>query len=113
MDASHCAFFLQGFDQLRVEGLLCDVTLVPGDGDEVFPVHRAMMASASDYFKAMFTGGVSVSHAYCYLQIVIAWSLRHMSSKTLDSRFESAQDYKQLRVVVLSLLLHLFFQVKF
>lgn len=49
---------LQGFDQLRVEGLLCDVTLVPGDGDEVFPVHRAMMASASDYFKAMFTGGV-------------------------------------------------------
>lgn len=47
---------LQGFDQLRVEGLLCDVTLVPGDGDEVFPVHRAMMASASDYFKAMFTG---------------------------------------------------------
>lgn len=52
--------FLQGFDQLRVEGLLCDVTLVPGDGDEVFPVHRAMMASASDYFKAMFTGGVFV-----------------------------------------------------
>lgn len=49
---------LQGFDQLRVEGLLCDVTLVPGDGDEVFPVHRAMMASASDYFKAMFTGRV-------------------------------------------------------
>lgn len=52
--------FLQGFDQLRVEGLLCDVTLVPGDGDEVFPVHRAMMASASDYFKAMFTGGVFI-----------------------------------------------------
>lgn len=55
---SHIMLFLQGFDQLRVEGLLCDVTLVPGDGDEVFPVHRAMMASASDYFKAMFTGGV-------------------------------------------------------
>lgn len=28
-----------------------------GDGDEAFPVHRAMMASSSDYFKAMFTGG--------------------------------------------------------
>lgn len=56
----HIMLFLQGFDQLRVEGLLCDVTLVPGDGDEVFPVHRAMMASASDYFKAMFTGGVVV-----------------------------------------------------
>ncbi|NWH60719.1 KLH13 protein, partial [Geococcyx californianus] len=53
---THSSVVLQGFDQLRVEGLLCDVTLVPGDGDEVFPVHRAMMASASDYFKAMFTG---------------------------------------------------------
>lgn len=41
---------------MRIEGLLCDVTLVAGDGDEAFPVHRAMMASSSDYFKAMFTG---------------------------------------------------------
>lgn len=49
-------FVSQGFDQLRIEGLLCDVTLVAGDGDEAFPVHRAMMASSSDYFKAMFTG---------------------------------------------------------
>lgn len=49
-------FSVQGFDQLRIEGLLCDVTLVAGDGDEAFPVHRAMMASSSDYFKAMFTG---------------------------------------------------------
>ncbi|NXS79116.1 KLH13 protein, partial [Erpornis zantholeuca] len=56
---------LQGFDQLRVEGLLCDVTLVPGDGDEVFPVHRAMMASASDYFKAMFTGGMKEQDLMC------------------------------------------------
>jgi kelch-like protein 9/13 len=47
---------LQGFDQLRLEGLLCDVTLMPGDTDDAFPVHRVMMASASDYFKAMFTG---------------------------------------------------------
>ncbi|KAF7237401.1 Kelch-like protein 13 [Varanus komodoensis] len=54
-----------GFDQLRIEGLLCDVTLVPGDGDEVFPVHRAMMASASDYFKAMFTGGMKEQDLMC------------------------------------------------
>lgn len=55
-----CNFLLlsQGFDQLRIEGLLCDVTLVAGDGDEAFPVHRAMMASSSDYFKAMFTGAL-------------------------------------------------------
>lgn len=49
-------FLFKGFDQLRIEGLLCDVTLVAGDCDEAFPVHRAMMASSSDYFKAMFTG---------------------------------------------------------
>uniref|UniRef100_A0AAR2J578 BTB domain-containing protein n=1 Tax=Pygocentrus nattereri TaxID=42514 RepID=A0AAR2J578_PYGNA len=54
-----------GFDQLRIEGLLCDVTLVAGDGDEAFPVHRAMMASSSDYFKAMFTGGMKEQDLMC------------------------------------------------
>ncbi|CAI5793358.1 kelch 13 isoform X2 [Podarcis lilfordi] len=62
---THSSVVLQGFDQLRIEGLLCDVTLVPGDGDEVFPVHRAMMASASDYFKAMFTGGMKEQDLMC------------------------------------------------
>ncbi|XP_074053968.1 kelch-like protein 9 [Macrotis lagotis] len=55
---THSSVVLRGFDQLRGEGLLCDVSLLPGDGDDAFPVHRAMMASASDYFKAMFTGGM-------------------------------------------------------
>ncbi|XP_043560295.1 kelch-like protein 13 isoform X1 [Chiloscyllium plagiosum] len=62
---THSSAVLQGFDQLRIEGLLCDVTLVPGDGDEIFPVHRAMMASASDYFKAMFTGGMKEQDLMC------------------------------------------------
>ncbi|XP_031800969.1 kelch-like protein 13 isoform X1 [Sarcophilus harrisii] len=62
---THSSVVLQGFDQLRVEGLLCDVSLVPGDGDEAFPVHRAMMASASDYFKAMFTGGMKEQDLMC------------------------------------------------
>lgn len=61
----HSSVVLQGFDQLRVEGLLCDVSLVPGDGDEAFAVHRAMMASASDYFKAMFTGGMKEQDLMC------------------------------------------------
>ncbi|XP_043556881.1 kelch-like protein 13 isoform X1 [Chiloscyllium plagiosum] len=55
---THSSAVLQGFNTLRNNGLLCDVTLVPADGDERFPVHRAMMASTSDYFKAMFTGGM-------------------------------------------------------
>ncbi|XP_007894058.1 kelch-like protein 9 [Callorhinchus milii] len=54
----HSATVLEGFNNLRTNSLLCDVTLVPEDGDERFPVHRAMMASASDYFNAMFTGGM-------------------------------------------------------
>lgn len=88
--------FLQGFDQLRVEGLLCDVTLVPGDGDEVFPVHRAMMASASDYFKAMFTGGVFVEIMHTTIS-----KLLFLDTQT-HVVCESAQDCKQLCSCTLS-----------
>nr|XP_033796769.1 kelch-like protein 9 isoform X3 [Geotrypetes seraphini]XP_033796770.1 kelch-like protein 9 isoform X3 [Geotrypetes seraphini] len=56
--SKHPSAVLQGFSKFRSEKLLCDVTLVSGDGLGSFPVHRAMMASASDYFKAMFTGGM-------------------------------------------------------
>ena len=46
----------QGLNAFRCDETLCDVTLVAGDSSKTFPVHRAIMASASDYFKAMFTG---------------------------------------------------------
>ncbi|XP_006793783.1 kelch-like protein 9 [Neolamprologus brichardi] len=49
---------LKGFDSFRGDETLCDVVLVPGDSKEKFPVHRVIMASSSDYFKAMFTGGM-------------------------------------------------------
>ncbi|XP_065105052.1 kelch-like protein 9 isoform X1 [Paramisgurnus dabryanus] len=51
----HGAVMLKGLDNFRSDETLCDVTLVPGDSSETFPVHRVIMASASDYFKAMFT----------------------------------------------------------
>ncbi|XP_017325466.1 kelch-like protein 9 isoform X1 [Ictalurus punctatus] len=54
----HGNAILQGLDHFRCDETLCDVTLVPGDSAETFPVHRVIMASASDYFKAMFTGGM-------------------------------------------------------
>ncbi|XP_041662332.1 kelch-like protein 9 [Cheilinus undulatus] len=54
----HGAAVLQGCDVLRADETLCDVVLVPGDSKETFPVHRVIMASSSDYFKAMFTGGM-------------------------------------------------------
>ncbi|XP_011487510.1 kelch-like protein 9 [Oryzias latipes] len=56
--SEHGAAVLQGFDVFRGDETLCDVVLVPGDSTEAFPVHRVIMASCSDYFKAMFTGGM-------------------------------------------------------
>ncbi|XP_064167375.1 kelch-like protein 9 [Anguilla rostrata] len=56
--SDHGSAILQGFEHFRSNESLCDVTLVPGDSSAVFPVHRVIMASASDYFKAMFTGGM-------------------------------------------------------
>ncbi|KPP68202.1 kelch-like protein 9-like [Scleropages formosus] len=54
-DTKHGHIILKHF---RADETLCDVTLVPGDSNESFPVHRVIMASASDFFKAMFTGGM-------------------------------------------------------
>ncbi|CAJ1079055.1 kelch-like protein 9 [Xyrichtys novacula] len=56
--SEHGAAVLQGCDTFRADDTLCDVILVPGDSKETFPVHRVIMASCSDYFKAMFTGGM-------------------------------------------------------
>lgn len=55
--------FPQGFETFREDKTLCDVVLIPGDSEETFLVHRVIMASSSDYFKAMFTGEFTC----CYL----------------------------------------------
>ncbi|KAM4561865.1 kelch-like protein 9 [Fundulus diaphanus] len=54
----HGSAVLQGLDTFRGDETLCDVVLIPGDSTDTFPVHRVIMASCSDYFKAMFTGGM-------------------------------------------------------
>ncbi|CAH1230271.1 KLHL13 [Branchiostoma lanceolatum] len=49
---THGDYVLQGFRRLRNQTDLCDVTLLVDDAS--FPVHRAVMASVSVYFKSMF-----------------------------------------------------------
>ena len=48
-------YVLRGLEVLRNERLLCDVHLV-AEGEK-FPAHRVVLAAASPYFQAMFTGG--------------------------------------------------------
>ncbi|PSN54714.1 Kelch-like protein 26 [Blattella germanica] len=56
---SHTSTLLCGLNTLRTKGLLLDVTLV-ADG-EAFQAHRAVLASCSDYFRAMFTDAMRES----------------------------------------------------
>ena len=47
---------LRSLDELRNQALLCDVHLVAEGA--TFPAHRVVLAAASPYFQAMFTGGI-------------------------------------------------------
>ena len=44
---------LRGFDELRQDAHLCDVTLIAGQAK--YPVHRSLLAACSPYFRQMFT----------------------------------------------------------
>ena len=48
---------IRSMNQLRKLNALCDVELVVDY--ERFPAHRVLLASCSDYFRAMFTNTVS------------------------------------------------------
>ena len=51
---------LQGMQALRLEGLLCDYTLIADDCR--FRVHKALLASVCDYFRAVFRSGMTEVH---------------------------------------------------
>ncbi|XP_005091272.1 kelch-like protein 9 [Aplysia californica] len=57
--SDHGKSVLEGLQQLRQMRQLFDVTLV-ADSQE-FPAHRVVLASCSDYFRAMFTDGLRES----------------------------------------------------
>ena len=52
-DAEHKASSLRGFQSLRESEQLVDVTL--SVDDRLFSCHRALLASASEYFRCLFT----------------------------------------------------------
>ncbi|KAM5221401.1 kelch-like protein 34 [Ctenodactylus gundi] len=58
---SHGGALLTGYQALRAEGFLCDVTLEV-EGSE-FPAHRSLLACSSDYFRALFKSHTRESRA--------------------------------------------------
>ncbi|RWS29825.1 kelch-like protein 26 [Leptotrombidium deliense] len=78
---SHSSVLLRGLNWLRSKSLLVDVTLIAG-GD-CFDAHRAVLASCSDYFRAMFTGDMKE----CQESVI---SLNGVSSQGMSALIEYA-----------------------
>ncbi|XP_036022318.1 kelch-like protein 26 isoform X1 [Onychomys torridus] len=75
--AGHSTGLLQGLAALRAQGQLLDVVLTVNS--EAFHAHKVVLAACSDYFRAMFTGGMrEASQAVIQLQGVSARGLRHI-----------------------------------
>ncbi|KAM6218705.1 kelch-like protein 26 isoform 1-T1 [Rhynchocyon petersi] len=74
---SHSTGLLQGLAALRAQGQLLDVALTVNN--EVFHAHKVVLAACSDYFRAMFTGGMrEAGQAVVELKGVSARGLRHI-----------------------------------
>ncbi|XP_049727518.1 kelch-like protein 34 [Elephas maximus indicus] len=58
---AHGGALLTGYQALRAEGFLCDVTL-EAEGSE-FLAHRSLLACSSDYFRALFKSHTRESRA--------------------------------------------------
>ncbi|XP_066460697.1 kelch-like protein 26 isoform X2 [Eleutherodactylus coqui] len=73
----HSTTLLQGLTALRAQGQLLDVILTINN--EVFQVHKVVLAACSDYFRAMFTGGMrEASQDVIELKGVSSRGLRHI-----------------------------------
>ena len=54
------SWMIECFQDFMTRGTLCDVTITAGDVS--IPCHRLILAANSDYFAAMFTGGMAEQH---------------------------------------------------
>ncbi|CAK6450608.1 unnamed protein product [Pipistrellus nathusii] len=74
---AHGGALLTGYQALRAEGFLCDVTL-EAQGSE-FPVHRSLLACSSDYFRALFKSHTLESRAHViHLHVPSAAALQRL-----------------------------------
>ncbi|XP_026335952.1 kelch-like protein 34 [Ursus arctos] len=74
---AHGGALLTGYQALRSEGFLCDVTLEV-EGSE-FPAHRSLLACSSDYFRALFKSHTRESRAsVIHLQVPSAAGLQRL-----------------------------------
>ncbi|KAL7633189.1 UNVERIFIED_CONTAM: hypothetical protein RMT77_016559 [Armadillidium vulgare] len=82
---SHTGALLYGLNTLRSKGLLLDVTLIAG-GQE-FRAHRVVLASCSEYFRAMFTDEMKERcQSEISLKGVSATGLHHLLEYAYTSR---------------------------
>ncbi|XP_002736900.1 kelch-like protein 24 [Saccoglossus kowalevskii] len=60
-EANHSVYLLKGLNELKSQQLFTDITLVVGRHE--YPCHRAVLASCSPYFRAMFTNDMKERNA--------------------------------------------------
>ncbi|XP_054707830.1 kelch-like protein 26 [Uloborus diversus] len=106
---SHQGTLLSGLNTLRSQGLLLDITLVAGG--MAFRAHRVVLASCSDYFRAMFTDAMRErGQSEVALEGVTAEGMRYLLEYAYTSRLAlslatvqdvlSAASHVQLQAVV-------------
>ena len=57
-DNAYTSDVLKNLDEARKDGTFCDITLLIGPDKHPIRAHRLILASASEYFKVMFTTGL-------------------------------------------------------
>ncbi|XP_071783147.1 kelch-like protein 6 [Centroberyx gerrardi] len=99
----------KGMETLRVSGELTDVTLCVQGQD--FSCHRAVLAAASHYFRAMFCSGLKESHeerveikgldsgTMCSLLVYTYTSQAIITHTNVQRILEAASQFQFLRVV--------------